>query len=80
LKAMSFTKSVPKGLKLSECERGIGSKNSPIRYIPESDPIQEGLEKKKKVNNFKLSLPSTGSVMSMAQWTSGTLQQFLLHV
>ena len=50
LQAMSFVKSVPEGLKLSECERGVGGKNSPIRYIPESDPIQEALEKKKKVN------------------------------
>jgi hypothetical protein len=70
LKAMSFTKSVPEGLKSSECERGIGGKNSPIRYIPESDPVQEALEKKKKVTYFKLTLPSTRSEMSMAQWTS----------
>jgi hypothetical protein len=80
LKAMSFTKSVPKGLKLSKCQHGIGGKNSPISYIPESDPIQEALEKKKKVTYFKLALTSTGSVMSMAQWTSRTLEQFLLHV
>jgi hypothetical protein len=80
LKTMSITKSVPKGLKLSECECGIGGKNSPIRYIPESDPVQEALEKKKKVTYFKLTLPSTGSEMSMAQWTYGTPEQFLLHV
>ena len=77
---MSFTKSVPEGLKLSECERAIGGKNSHIRYIPESDPVQEALEKKKKVTYFKLTLPSTGSEMSMAQLTSGTPEQFLLHV
>jgi hypothetical protein len=77
---MSFTKSVPKGLKLSKCQHGIGGKNSPISYIPESDPIQEALEKKKKVTYFKFSLPSTKSEMSVAQWTSRTPEHFLLHV
>ena len=74
------SKAVPEGLKLSECERGVGGKNSPIRYIPESDPIQEALEKKKKVTYFKLTLPNTKSEMSVAQWASGTPEQFLLHV
>ena len=77
---MSFTKSVPKGLKLSECEHSIGGKNSPICYIPKLDPVQEALEKKKKVTYFKLTLPSTGSEMSVAQWTTETPEQFLLHV
>ena len=45
---MSSAKSVPKGLKLSECEQGIGGKNSPIRYIPKKDPVQEALKKNKK--------------------------------
>ncbi len=65
---------------MTECERGVGGKNSPIRYIPESDPVQEALEKKKKVTYFKLTLPSTKSEMSVAQWASGTPEQFLLHV
>ena len=77
---MSLTKSVPDGLKCTECERGVGGNKSPIRYIPESDPIQEALEKKKKTTYFKLTLPSTGSELSVAQWTSGTPEQFLLHV
>ena len=47
---MSFTKSLPGGLKLSECEQGIGGKNSSIRYIPEEDPVQEALKKNKKTN------------------------------
>ena len=68
LRTMSFTKSVPKGLKLSKCEHGIGGKNLPICYIPKSDPIEEALEKKKKVIYFKLTLLSTGSEMSVAQW------------
>ena len=63
---MSFMKSVPKGLKLSECERGVGGKNSPIRYIPEKDPVQEALEKSKKINYFKLTLPNMGSEVKLA--------------
>jgi hypothetical protein len=58
----------------------VGGNKSPIRYIPESDPIQEALEKKKKTTYFKLTLPSTGSEMSVAQWMSGTPKQFLLHI
>ena len=69
---MSFAKSVPTGLKLLECERGVGGKNSPIRYIPEKDPVQEALEKNKKTNYFKLTLPNTGSELKVALWVSGT--------
>jgi hypothetical protein len=58
---MSFAKSVPKGLKLLECERGSGGKNSPIHYVPEKDPVQEALEKNKKTNYFKLTLPHAAS-------------------
>ena len=77
---MSFAKSVPEELKTSECKHGVGGKNSPIRYIPESDSIQEALEKKKKTTYFKLMLPTIKSELSMIQWTSGTPEQFLLHV
>ena len=77
---MSFAKSVPEGLKLSECERGVGGKNSPIRYIPEKDPVQEALERTKKTNYFKLTLPHTGSELKVALWASGTPEQFILHV
>jgi hypothetical protein len=48
LRTMSFAKSVPEGLKLLECERGVGGQNSPIRYIPEKDPVQEALKKPKR--------------------------------
>ena len=77
---MSSAKSVPKGLKLTECQRGIGGINLPIRYIPEKDPVQEALEKSKKVNYFKLTLPHTGSEFKVALWASGTPEQFVLHV
>ena len=77
---MSFAKSVPEGLKLSECKWGIEGKNSPIRYIPEKDPIQEALEKNKKTNYFKLTLPHMGSKLKVTLWASGTPEQFILHV
>ena len=77
---MSFTKSVPEELKLSECKRGVGGKNSPIRYIPEKDPVQETLKKTKKTNYFKLTLPNTGSELKVALWASRTPEQFILHV
>jgi hypothetical protein len=77
---MSFTKSVPKGLKLSKCEWDIGGKNSHIRYIPEKDPVQEALEKSKKTTYFKLMLPNMGSELKVALWASRTPEQFILHV
>jgi len=77
---MSFAKSVPEGLKLLECERGIGGKNSPIRYIPKKDPVQEALEKTKKTIYFKSTLPNSSSKLKVALWASGTPEQFILHV
>ena len=63
---MSFAKSVPKALKLSERKRGVGGKNSPIWYIPEKDPVQEALKKSKKTNYVKLTLPNMGSELKVA--------------
>ena len=80
LRTMSLAKSVPKGLKLSECERGVGGKNSPIHYIPEKDPVQEALEKTKKTNYSKLTIYHTGSKLKVMLWASGTPEQFILHV
>ena len=79
LRRMSLSKAVPEGLKSVECECGIGGKNSPIRYIPEQDPIQEALETKYPPTTFKLSLPS-GSEMRIVRWASGTPEHFLIHV
>ena len=77
---MSFTKSVPKGLKLAECKRGIGGQNSPIRFIPEKDPVREALEKNKKSNYFKLMRPHTGCEFKVTLRVSGTPKEFILHV
>jgi hypothetical protein len=77
---MSFAKFVPEGLKFPECKWGFGDKNSPIRYIPEKDPVQEAPEKNKKTNYFKLTAPNMGSKLKVALWVSGTPDQFILHV
>ena len=77
---MSSAKSNPEGLKVVECKRGVGGKNTPIRYIPEQDPVQDALEKSKKTTYFKLTLPNTGNELKVAIWASGTPKQFLLHV
>eukprot|EP00804_Cyclotella_cryptica_P028114 CCRYP_010986-RA/>CCRYP_010986-RA protein AED:0.46 eAED:0.47 QI:0/0/0/1/0/0/3/0/219 len=80
LRAMSSVKAISEGLKWVECERGVGGKNSPIRYIPEQDPVQDALAKDKKTTYFKLTLPNTGNELKVALWASGTPEQFLLHV
>eukprot|EP00804_Cyclotella_cryptica_P004891 CCRYP_004940-RA/>CCRYP_004940-RA protein AED:0.36 eAED:0.84 QI:0/0/0/1/1/1/2/0/428 len=77
---MSSVKAIPEGLKWVECERGVGGKNSPIRYIPEQDPVQDALAKDKKTTYFKLTLPNLGNELKVAVWASGTPEQFLLHV
>ncbi len=66
LQKMSSAKLNPKGLKVVECKRSVGGKNSPIRYIPEQDPVQDALEKNKKTTYFKLTLPNTGNELKVA--------------
>eukprot|EP00804_Cyclotella_cryptica_P005287 CCRYP_015803-RA/>CCRYP_015803-RA protein AED:0.36 eAED:1.00 QI:0/0/0/1/1/1/2/0/297 len=80
LQAMSSVKAFPEGLKWIEFARGIGGKNSPLRYIQEQDPVQDALKKTKKTTYFKLTLPNTGNELKVAVWVSGTPEQFLLHV
>ena len=77
---MSSVKSNPEGLKVVECERGVGGKNAPIRYIPEQDPVQDALKKTKKTTYFKLTLPNTGSELKVVIWASRTPNQLMLHM
>jgi hypothetical protein len=71
---------VPEGLKFSECEHGIGGKNSPICYIHKKDPSKEALEKNKNSKYFPLTLPHMGSKFKVTLWVSGTPEQFILCV
>ena len=57
-----------------------GGKNSPIRYIPEQDPVQDALEKSKKTTYFKLTLPNMENKLKVVIWVSGSPKQFFLHV
>ncbi len=77
---MYSVKAFPKGLKWIECEQGVGGQNSPIRYIPEQDPVQDALKKSKKTTYVKLTLPNTGNELKVAVWASGTPKRFVLHV
>ena len=77
---MSVVKSTPNGLKVVECERGMGGKNSPIHYIPEQDLIHDALKKNKKTTYFKLTLHNIRNELKVAIWASWTPEQFLLHV
>ena len=54
--------------------------NSPIRYIPEKDPVQEAIEKNIKTNYFKLMPQNTGGKLKVALLASGTPEQYILHV
>ena len=76
---MSSAKSNPKGLKVVECECGVGGKNAPIHYIPEQDPVQDALERTKMTMYFKLTFPNIGNEIKLVIWASGTPEQFLLH-
>eukprot|EP00804_Cyclotella_cryptica_P005204 CCRYP_014246-RA/>CCRYP_014246-RA protein AED:0.30 eAED:0.80 QI:0/0/0/1/1/1/3/0/373 len=76
---MSSVNVFPEGLKWIECERGVKGKNSPVRYIPEQDPVQDALKETKKTTYFKLTLPDMGNELKVAVWASGTPEQFLLH-
>ena len=64
---MSFNKSVPKRLKLSEYNLGVEGKNFPIPYIPEKDPVQEALEKSKKTNTANQKHPPTTRTLANGQ-------------
>ena len=77
---MSSAKLNPERHKVVECEHGVGGKNTPIRYIPEQDPVQDALEKTKKTTYFKLTLLNTGNELKVAIRASRTPEQFLLHV
>ena len=77
---MSAAELIPKGLKLVELKHGMGEKNSPIRYFPKQDPVQDALNKTKKIAYFKLTLPNNKNELKMVIWALGTPEQFLLHV
>ena len=73
---MSNAKSVPDGLKQSECERNINYR-PPIPYIPEKDTVSEALNEKVSIIKVKI---ADGMEQHLSMWTCGTPEEFLNHV
>ena len=71
-------KSVPKGLKDYEVERGY-TKRPPIPYIPVEDEVGELVPKVYGASEYKLELPGRTKVQH-ALWESGSVEAFLKHV
>ena len=55
----------------------MGGKNSPMRNIPEQDPVQDALEKSKKTTYFNLTLLNRGDKLNVLIRASETPEQFL---
>ena len=74
---MSEAKSVPKGLKDQEVEKGNVKKHPPIPYIPVVDEVQEAVKGKDSTYTIKL---KDKTQFTVSIWDSGTPEAFLLHV
>jgi hypothetical protein len=75
---MSASKSVPKGLKNQECEKGNRKKRPPIPYVPVVNEVQEAIAKGKEYS-YKIKLPDM-TKFSVPIWDTGTQEAFLIHV
>ena len=75
---MSNTKSVPKGLKDTECKKSTCKGRPPISYIPVIDEVQDALAKDKK-KPLSIRLEDKTS-FSATIWDNGTPEAFLIHV
>ena len=80
LKRMSLTADVPKGLRNTDAEGGAAywATEFPMHFIPEVDPVQDGL--KKSPTSVKIVNPKTKNLQNVETWSGGTREQFLLHV
>ena len=75
-KTMSNQKTVPKGLREQEVERG-NFKKPPIPYIPVEDEVGEKV--KNDVQTFKVKIDNTTTV-NASVWTGGNPKGFLIHI
>ena len=71
-------KSVPKGLKDFEVERGY-TKRPPILYIPVEDEVGQMVTKVSRALEYKLELLG-GTKVQHALWESESVEAFLKHV
>jgi hypothetical protein len=78
LRIMSMSKTVPKGLKSQECEKGNQKKRPPIPYVPVVNEVQEAVAKGKEYT-YKIKLPDK-TKFSVPIWDTGTQEAFLIHV
>ena len=81
LKRMSLRAEIPSGLKDQECEQGgvWATTQTPIRYVPEVDPVRE---RTKETKTLKVTLPNsvTKTEYHVPVWSGGTNEDFLIHV
>lgn len=66
------------GAQAPECKRGRTVEKSPIRYVPDRDPIQEALDL--KPGSLKCTLANGSETGVMIRSRNGTNEKFLLHV
>ena len=76
-KSMSDLKTVPKGLRKEEVERG-NFKPAPIPYIPVEDDVVEKV-KSESIRTYKVKIDDKTSV-NASVWTGGSPEGFLIHV
>ena len=80
LAAMSEAKSVPKGLKDHEVEKGSVKKRPPVPYVPVVDEVQDAVNKTKgKTATYTIKLPDK-TQFTVNIWDTGTPEAFLIHV
>ena len=73
---MSDQKTVPKGLRSQEVERG-NFKPPPVPYIPVEDEVGEKVNSDNRTYKVKINDQTT---IHASVWTGGNSEQFLIHV
>ena len=73
---MSDQKTVPKGLRSQEVERG-NFKPPPVPYIPVEDEVGEKVNNDNRTYKVKINDKTT---INASVWTGGNSEQFLIHV
>jgi hypothetical protein len=77
---MSEAKSVPKGLKDQEVEKGNVKKRPPVPYVPIVDEVQDAVNKTKgKEGTYTIKLLDK-TQFTVSIWDTGTPEAFLIHV
>jgi hypothetical protein len=67
-------KSLPEGLKNTECEKGTPPVRPPIPYVPPSD-----LHEKRETEQIKIKLPN-GTKFQMPTYGTGNNKEYLIHI